>query len=193
MKTNRKRPFFAFYSMALCHDVTDDLQEPVPFGPQGCYQTYTEMIEAMDVRVGRIVNALERLGMRERTVILFTGDNGTSKSYIHSAQDGQMIRRPVYSKIDGQSVRGGKGELTNAGTNVPLIASCQGTIARGQVIDDLVDFSDFLPTLADLAEAKLPAGFRTDGESFASRIRGESASPRQWAFSEHCGKIWVRT
>ncbi|MFQ5733429.1 MAG: sulfatase-like hydrolase/transferase, partial [Planctomycetaceae bacterium] len=146
MKHNRKRPFFAYYSMALCHDVTDDLKKPVPFGPKGRYDNYAEMIAQMDKHVGRLVKAIDDLGLRENTVILFTGDNGTPKSYIHTAKNGKYIRKPVFSKIHGKMLRGGKGDLTDAGTNVPLIANWKGTVKPGRVANDLVDFSDWLPT-----------------------------------------------
>ena len=57
----------------------------------------------------------------------------------------------------------------------------------------MVDMSDYLPTFADLAGAKLPEGVDLDGVSFASRIRGDGAAPRKWVFAEHRGKSFVRT
>jgi len=193
MRRQGERPFVAYYSMALCHDVTDDLDEPVPLGPQGRYDTYQEMAEAMDSRVGRLVDALDRLGLRQSTLVIFTTDNGTPKSYIHTAVDGRFIRKPVFSQFQGKRVQGGKGELTNAGTNVPLIVNWPAEIPGGQVADDLVDFSDFLPTLAELAGADLPARVQIDGQSFCSRLRGSTTPIRQWAFSEHGGRRWVRS
>ena len=194
MKKNRDRPFFAFYSMALCHDVTDDLDEPVPFGPNGRYQTYAEMVESMDAHVGRIVEAVDRLGLRQKTLILFTGDNGTPKSYIHTAEKGRLMRRPVFVQLGDETVRGGKGELTDLGTNVPLIASWKGTIQPAQVVDDLVDFSDFFATFADLAKAPLPEDVAIDGKSFAQRLVTNRAAQRQWAFSERGNnRFFVRT
>ncbi|MCA9146153.1 MAG: sulfatase-like hydrolase/transferase [Planctomycetaceae bacterium] len=199
IERNQRKPFFAYYPMALCHDVTDDLKDPVPFGPHGHYDTYKEMAEAMDVRVGRLIDALERLGLRENTLILFTTDNGTPVSYIHSAEPNPdpkgkdtYIRIPVVSKRNGKDVPGGKGSLTNGGTNVPLIANWPGKIKASQVADDLVDFSDFLPTLAEFAKAYLPAGVKLDGTSFASRLVDGQPSPQTWAFAEHGKKYWVR-
>lgn len=194
IKRNRDKPFVAYYSMALCHNVTDDLKEPVPFGPKGRYMTYAEMVESADHQVGKLVAALDRLKLREKTLILFTGDNGTSKSYIHTAIDGKLISKPVFSKVNGKEVQGGKGELTDGGTRVPLIANWRGTIEAGQVVDDLVDFTDFLPTFAELGGAALPEGARLDGYSFASRLRGEAAAPRRIAYCERgAGRYWVRT
>ena len=77
MRRNKETPFFAYYPMALCHDVTDDLKDPVPFGPDGHYDSFKTMIEAMDVRVGRLIDSLDELGLRENTVVLFTTDNGS--------------------------------------------------------------------------------------------------------------------
>jgi arylsulfatase A-like enzyme len=191
MTRHRDRPFFAFYSMALCHNVTDDLKQPVPFGPNGRYMTYAEMVESADTQVGKLIAALDRLKLRQRTVILFTGDNGTSKSYIHSAVDGKLISKPVSSTLNGVDVRGGKGELTDAGTRVPLIANWPGTIKPGQVVDDLVDLSDFLPTLAELGHATLPEGVKLDGRSFAARLLGKQAQPRDWVYAQQGGKYWV--
>ena len=194
MKANRKRPFFAYYSMALCHDVTDDLKEPVPFGPKGHYDTYADMIAQMDKHVGRLVKAIDDLGLRENTLILFTGDNGTSKSYIHTAKNGKYIRKPVFSKRNGSMIRGGKGDLTNGGTNVPLIANWKGVIKPGRVADDLVDFSDWLPTCITLAGASLPDGFKTDGHNFVPALLDKKRAARRWAYSERGNKRWwVRT
>jgi arylsulfatase A-like enzyme len=151
------------------------------------------MVEAADQRVGRLVAALDRLGLREKTLILFTGDNGTPRSYIATAVDGKLVRKSFTSKMGDLEVRGGKGSLTNAGTNVPLIANWKGTIPPGQVVDDLVDFSDFLPTFAELAGADLPEGVDIDGVSFAPRLCGREGKGRAWAFAEHRGKCWVRT
>ncbi|MEK6239189.1 MAG: sulfatase-like hydrolase/transferase, partial [Planctomycetales bacterium] len=191
MRKNKDRPFFAYYPMALCHDVTDDLKEPVPRGPKGRYDNFKEMVEKTDERVGRLVKAVDELGIRKHTLILFTGDNGTPKSYIHSAVDGKLIRKKIVSKMGDQTVLGGKGQLTNAGTNVPLIANWPGTIKGKQVVNDLVDFSDFLPTFAELAKASVPEGI--DGRSFACRLKSGKPSPRTWAFAEGRGKRFVRT
>lgn len=89
-------------------------------------------------------------------------------------------------------VPGGKGNLTDDGTNVPLICGWPGRIQPGQVVDDLFDFSDFLPTFAELAHATSdePA---IDGVSFARRLTDNRPGPRKWAFAQHQGKHWVRT
>ena len=193
MERHRPGPFFAFYSMALCHDVTDDLDEPVPFGPRGRYDSYREMVEAMDQRVGRLVGALDRLGLREKTLIFFTTDNGTPKRSIITAQNGKLVREPVSSRMGARIIPGGKGDLTDAGTRVPTIANWKGTLPPGRSTGALMDFSDLLPTLAELGGAEIPPGETLDGTSFAPLLRGEPGEGRDWVFAEHRGRSWVRT
>lgn len=159
--------------------------------PRGGTLTYAEMVESTDAQVGKLIAALDRLQLRKKTVILFTSDNGTSKSYIHSAVDGKLINKPVSSKVNGVDIRGGKGKLTDAGTRVPLIANWPGTIKPGQVVDDLVDLSDLLPTLAELGRAPLPKGVKLDGRSFAARLQGKPAQPRDWVYAQQGRKYWV--
>jgi arylsulfatase A len=176
MKANRDRPFLAYYSMALAHEVTDDLNPPVPHGPFDRYDNYAEMVAEMDRGIGRVVAALDALKLREKTLILFLADNGTPPEIIIRAEGSDLIKTPVVSRRNGLDVPGGKKQLNDAGTNVPMIANWPGTIQPGQTIDDLVDFSDILPTFLDLAGAPLPADLEIDGVSFANRLRGQGPS-----------------
>ena len=193
IKRNRERPFLAYFPMALCHDVTDDLDAPVAHGPLDRYDSYAEMVAEMDRSVGRIVAALSALKLREKTLILFVGDNGTPRRMILRAENDQLVRVPVVSRQNGQDVPGGKGTLKDTGTRVPLLANWPDTIHGDQVIDDLVDVSDFWPTLLELSGAPQPAGENIDGISFASRLTEAMASSRAWAYSEGKDKRWVRT
>jgi arylsulfatase A len=191
---NKERPFFAYYSMALCHDVTDDIGKPVPHGPDGRWLSYEEMARDMDHQVGRLVGALDRMELRDNTLILFTTDNGTAASSYLRYENGKFERPPVFSKMAGQRIQGGKGQLTDWGTRVPLIATWPGHVPAATATDDLVDFSDFLPTLAELAQTPLAKGSTINGHSFAGSLLGNEPTPRKWAYSEGRGKRqYVRT
>ena len=191
IKRQKDGPFFAYYPMALAHDVTDDIGSPPPLGPQGHYDSYKVMVENMDQRVGRVIDALDEAGIREKTIVVFTADNGTPKSYYFTAQGQEMIKQPIEFLWDGQKTQGGKGELTDAGTRVALIANWPGVLTGGQVVDDIVDFSDWLPTLVELAGGTAPVGI--DGQSFAALLRGEGRAKRKYAFAEHNGNRTIRT
>jgi len=184
MKKHRDGPFLAYYSMALAHDVTDDIGKPVPYAPSGTWLSYKEMAEDMDRQIGKLLAALDRLKLRDDTLVLYTTDNGTaSASYLKVGPDGKFVRPKNFSYFNGRMVQGGKGKMNDLGTRVPMIASWPGVIEPGQVVDDLVDFSDVLPTFAELGGGKLP-DIPLNGFSFAKRLLGEGVSPRRWAYSE---------
>ncbi len=190
---NKDKSFLAYYPMAVAHEISNDMPTPPPTGPDGRYQSYKVLVEYMDLLVGRIIDTLDRLGIRENTLILFTTDNGTPKKFITQVEDGEYISEPVFSMMGDKRVSGGKGELTDAGTHVPLIANWPGVSPAGTICDDLIDFSDFLPTLAEFTGADLPTNVIIDGKSFASQIRGENGYPREWVFNQFEGNAWVRT
>ena len=190
------KPFFAYYPMALCHDVTDDLKgKHVAFYKDGRWMTYAEMMASMDEMVGRLIAALERMGVRDSTLVLFTTDNGTAgSSYLTVNEKGKMTRAKNVSIRYGKKVPGGKGKLDDTGTRVPLIANWPGRIEAGQVVDDMVDLTDYLPTLAEVAGLKND-GVPRDGISFAPVLLGNADRRRQrpWIFIEHRGKRCVRS
>lgn len=193
--SREQKPFFAFYSMALAHDVTDDIPVQVPYMPgKDRWMNYGEMIESMDAMIGKLVKRIDELGLRNDTLILFTGDNGTAqRSKLRHIEGRKYEYEQVYSIRNGQRVPGGKGTLLDIGTNVPLIASWPKRISAGSRGHELVDFSDWLPTLADLAGAKVESP--VDGVSFATTLlHARRHEARSYAFAEHRGgKAWVRT
>ena len=184
MRENRENPFLAYYPMALCHDVTDDLREPVPHGFFDRYDNFAEMVGEMDRIVGRLVAALNILGLREKTLIIFIGDNGTPQEMIVRADDHILVKEPIVSIQNGKFVPGGKSTLLDGGTRVPMLVNWQGVIQPGQIVDDLVDFSDFYPTFLDLAGIPIPGDQNLDGSSFADRILKAHATDRKWVYAE---------
>lgn len=190
----QNEPFFAYYSMALAHDVTDDIPDQVPYVPgKDRWMNYGEMIASMDDMVGRVVAKVDELGIRNNTVILFTGDNGTAaRSKLRHISGRRYEYESVYSIRRGEKIPGGKGSLKDTGTNVPLIANWPNHIPAGTTSDAIVDFSDWLPTVAEIAGATHRENL--DGISFATQLSDpDSQSQRTFAFAEsRNGKAWVR-
>ena len=156
IERHRDVPFLVYYPMALTHTPW----EPTPALDGSGERTEGGLkhnVEAMDRVVGRIVDALDRMGLREETLVIFTGDNGTEGN--------------------------GKATPTAQGARVPFIASWPGTVPAGVVSDELVDLSDVLPTLADFAGAPLPQDRAIDGISLAPTLHGENVTHRDWIFS----------
>ena len=111
-------PFFAYYPMILPHNPF----KPTPVSPEWEQGRHTreprffgEMVEYIDLMVGQIVQRLNDLGVREHTLIIFTGDNGTNTAIVSRMKDGREIR-------------GGKGYHSDAGTRVPLIVNWTGNL-----------------------------------------------------------------
>jgi arylsulfatase A len=184
IERNQDRPFLGYYPMILPHDPfrpTPDSENPKS---KDGTQNFRDMVAYVDKMVGKIVSKLDELGLRENTLVLFTCDNGTSGA--------------IKSELNGTIVQGGKRKMTDAGTHVPLIANWPKTIPEKQVIEELVDFSDFLPTLLDAAQSPLPTNLPLDGQSFLPQISGKQANPRKWV---HCyyrrgnekAQQWTRT
>jgi arylsulfatase A len=194
MRKNKDRPFLAYYPMTLCHDVSDDLAQPPPYGPQGRYESVAEMVAELDRVVAKMYSAVETLGLSQKTLFLFTSDNGTNPRSIIRYDGNEYITYDVQSEIHGKTVRGGKKELTDWGTRVPTLALWPGRIPEGSVCDDLIDFTDFLPTINELAGISRPS-FNISGYSFAARLTGKSPEPRKWVYSEgRDGELyWVKT
>ena len=166
MTRNRQRDFFVYYPMILVHNPFLPTPDSASRKGKDKQRNFEEMVAYMDDIVGRIVDATEQLGIAEKTLILVTGDNGTNKA--------------ITSRLGDRIIRGGKGTTTDAGTRVALVAYQPGVVPSGTVNRDLIDFSDFFPTLADLSGATVPAG--RDGISFAPQLHGQAGDPREWMF-----------
>lgn len=166
MEDQRDVPFFVYYPMIMVH--SPFLSCPVSESRAGGkrQQNFEDMVQHMDHLVGRIVDQTEQLGIADNTLIIFTGDNGT--------------HRTITSHLNGRTIKGGKGQTTDAGTRVALVASQPGTVPQGRVCDDLIDFSDFMATFQELAGVE-PAG-NQDGTSFAPQLHGKPGTPREWMF-----------
>ncbi len=192
IRKNKDKSFIAYYSMTLAHEISNDLETPPPPAPDGMYHSYKELVELADKYVGKIVSAIDEMGLRENTLIIFVGDNGTPYHFITKVEDGKYLREPVYSSIGDSLVRGGKSFMTDAGTHVPLIANWKGVTKPGSVNNSLIDFSDFLPTFVELANATLPKDRVIDGHSFFNQIKGIESKSRNWVYVQWEDSSWIR-
>lgn len=173
---HRHEPFHAYYAMS---QMRADFQ-PTPDSAPDSRDYYTDNINYMDKLVGKLVGELERLKLRENTLILFVGDSGTGSVYAGE------------STVRGQRLSGEKGSMLEGGALVPLIVNWPGTTPAGEVNSDLIDSSDLLPTLTEVASAQPPQGVVIDGRSFAPRLRGGTARPRDWIYVQLGTQWYVR-
>lgn len=168
LEKHANEPFFLYYPMVLPHAPhvpTPDSKEWKSEPHKKNDRFFADMVRYMDKNVGKVVDKLDELGLRENTILIFTGDNGTN--------------RRIVSMMNGEEIPGKKGIPVYYGTHVPLIIN-GGMVAGGQVKDNLIDFSDFLPTLCSIAGIDV-AGWSGDGKSFERSLK-KKKDLRSWVY-----------
>ena len=173
MTREREKPFFAYFAMALPHwpvNPTPDSEEWADPSKrlEESDHYFPDMVHYMDKVVGQLADGLAEAGLRKKTLILFYSDNGTDTK--------------VTSQFRGEVIQGGKASPLQTGIRVPLIARWSGKIEPGRICDDLIDASDFLPTLAELGGIEIPGDWPIDGVSFVPSFFGENAKAREASF-----------
>jgi arylsulfatase A-like enzyme len=164
LRTHRDQPMMVYFPMALTHGPLVH----TPHAPDVVekFAKHKAMVRYTDHLVGRLVGALEDLQIRQRTIVVFSTDNGTSGG--------------VRGTIKGVRPSGGKASKFEGGVCEPFIVNGPGLVPAGVETQALVDFSDLLPTFAELGGAALPDAV-LDGKSCAPLILGQADdSPRTW-------------
>lgn len=170
LQRHRNEPFFLYLPMPLTHGPW--LPTPNSFKPgmdrvKSNKANFRANVEYVDTLVGRIVRALDEAGVRDNTILFFTGDNGTGGE--------------------------GKSTATEKGARVPLIVNGPGLVPPRGVTPALADTSDIFPTLMEFAGAKIPPARVLDGRSLAPFLRGERDTTREWIFAYQADRRILRT
>lgn len=146
---------------------------------------YAAMITSLDESVGRVLATLKELGLDEKTLVIFTSDNGGVGGYERLGIVGGSV-------TDNAPLRGGKGMLYEGGIRVPYIFRWPGKIPPGTVCDVPIHSVDLFPTLLELAQAPAPKGHILDGVSYARLLQTGNpadfpARPLFWHFPGYLG------
>ena len=175
---HKDQPFYIHYAISHVH--AEILPTPdTPPGTTDRFKLYQDNVAYMDKLVGKLLAELDRLKLRDNTLIVFAGDNGTAQGY--------ATRCTING---GKALSGKKGEMLECGALVPCLASWAGNVPAGKVTPNLISFADFLPTFAEVAGAMVPPSLVIDGKTFAPQLLGKSeAWPRDWIFVE-LGQHW---
>ncbi len=170
MEKNKNRPFYLNYWMFSVHAPFDAKKALIEkhrsrvnsSDPQRS-PTYAAMVESMDAAVGTLLDALERLGLADKTIIVFTSDNGGN----------------MYNETDGTTptsntpLRGGKATMFEGGTRVPCVVAWPSVTRPGSRSDAMIQSEDYYPTLLAGLGLAPAAGQRFDGTSFLPALKGE--------------------
>lgn len=178
IEKNKEQPFFVYYPMLLVHGPFVTTPDSENRDRKDSQKNFEDMIKYMDKCVGKILDGLRDYGVDDNTVVMFCTDNGTNRVLTYESF--------------GEVVDGKKGVPHDRGTHSPLIVRCPAKIKAGIRCADLIDFSDVLPTLAEIGKAELPE-VELDGRSFWPQCLGEKGNPREWIFQYYWpkGYSWI--
>ena len=178
VRAQQDRPFFLFFAITLPHgnyEIDDQgLYKDKPW--TAVEKNYAAMVTRLDTDVGRLLDLLKELKLDERTLVMLSGDNGSS--FPPESPLGKRFNQA------GNGLRGFKRGLYEGGLRQAALARWPGVVPAGRVSDEPWAFWDFLPTAVELAGAQLPDGFQPDGLSLASYLKGGPAPQRDHFYWE---------
>ncbi len=178
IRTNKDRPFFLYYSITLPHgtfQINDQgLYRDQPWSEQE--KNYAAMVTRLDSDVGRILALLKELKLDEKTLVMLSGDNGSSLP----------PNSPTGKRFDqaANGLRGFKRALYEGGLRQAALARWPGVVPAERVSDEPWAFWDFLPTCAELSGGKIPESTHIDGLSLVSFLKGGPAPKREYFYWE---------
>lgn len=177
MDKHQHEPFMIYYPMVLPHDPfcptpDSDMWATNRFDRDTSY--FRDMVSYTDQLVYAFRRKIEELALEDCTYLIFTGDNGTSRSIVT-----QTVNGPV---------RGGKSLTHEYGIHVPLVVYAPGRVRAGQQSSALIDFTDFFPTLLEAAGTSADENYQLDGISFLPILSGEREQLRDFVY----GYYWHR-
>lgn len=194
---HKTQPFFIALWLYNVHapfegrpEVIESFRENAASARYQRYPVMGSMVKTMDDNVGRLMEALDTLGLADNTIIIFTSDNG-----------GNMYDRPdgVFP-TDNSPLRAGKGNAYEGGVRVPLIVRWPGVVPAGTVSNAVNISYDWLPTFAEMLGAKVPEEHPVDGTILLPALRGEpfergpifSIFPHNVPTTGNVANAWVR-
>jgi len=177
--THKDEPFFLFYAITLPHgafQINDQgIYKDKPWTDQ--QKNYAAMVTRLDADMGNLLDLLVELGIDKNTLVMFSGDNGSS--FDPASEIGRLFDQTMGGKL-----RGFKRSMYEGGLRQAAFAWWPGTVSAGRVSDEPWAFWDYLPTVAELTGAKLSSGFTPDGRSLVSFLKGGPAPQRDYFYWE---------
>ncbi len=170
-------PFLIVHNELLPHWPVVETPEDRRLGRK---PSLVHFIHYMDTLVGRLLDEVEALGLRDNTYVFFMGDNGTwEPDFVNprAAQPGEGLHT---RHTTAGRVNGGKFQLNDGGSHVPLLVWGPPSVPAGSVCDDLVDVVDLFPTFCELTGTKIPAAVPIDGRSLVPQVHGKPGVTRPW-------------
>ena len=185
-----KTPFFLYFASLAPHapyQAPQEYKDLYPAAESKNWQSYAGMISALDEQVGRIVAALDKKGLRENTVIVFSSDNGGATSGLFAqgaksnaerdAEEGG-IEQGEKAPASNAPLSGGKGSLREGGVRVPAFVNWPGHL-QPRIVNEPLDMVDIMPTLLALAGGVGSADHPMDGKDIWPTLAEGAPSPHE--------------
>ncbi len=163
VEKNSENPFFMYMALTAPHTPWLPSEE---FRGKSNAGKYGDFLAMVDWSVGQVLEALERKGLSDNTIVIFTSDNGAHEKAIE--EFGGSGHRP------NVNFRGQKGDLYEGGHHVPLVIKWSGYVPEGVRSSQLVVLTDLMRTVADMVGVAMPEGAGEDSKSFYSVVSGEN-------------------
>lgn len=180
LKANRNKPFLLYLAHTMAHSVID---ATAPFKGKSRGGLYGDVIEELDYHTGRLLDAIDELGLRNNTLVIFTTDNGPWNN----------MQEPLRKKHKGAvawgssgPLREGKGSTWEGGVRVPCIVRWPDHVPAARVSDAIFSTVDFMPTLARLAGCEVPKDRIIDGVDQTALLLGKSQAGARDHFYYFC-------
>ncbi|MEM7539929.1 MAG: arylsulfatase [Chloroflexota bacterium] len=170
--SDNQEPFFLYFPLTSPH--TPIVPNEQFIGKSGA-GLYGDFVCEVDWVVGEVMAALERRGIADNTLLIFTSDNGPES--IEAAAGGTYEHARIYDHYSMGDFRGAKRDTWEGGHRVPFVARWPETIPAGTVCDQLTILADFITTCAELLHVEMPAGEAGDSVSILSLLQGEIDTP----------------
>jgi arylsulfatase A-like enzyme len=175
LSAKRQGPFFLWVAFSVPHHpVQEEDKWLAPYKDtikDPSRRLYAACVAHLDAAVGRIVETLDKRGLLDDTLILFTSDNGGQRDY-QSKTEYEGRHGPYPTLGDNRPLRGWKGELYEGGVRVPAFVSWKGKLGP-RVAERPVSYLDWFPTFVKLAGAEIDAGWKLEGRDVGPLLRGE--------------------
>jgi arylsulfatase A-like enzyme len=176
IEAHQDGPFFVYLAHNTPHIPYDAQRRRIDDNAAAFEPVYAGVIETLDDTVGRLLAKLDALKLSDKTIVVFTSDNGGL--HVPEGSHRRVTHNTPY--------RAGKGFVYQGGLRIPLIVRWPGHVGAGKIVDDPVINTDWVPTLLELIARPVPAGL--DGESFAALLIGHGPAPQRkffWHFPHY--------
>jgi arylsulfatase A len=179
VRRHKNGPFFLFYAVTLPHGrfEIDDQGQYADKDWTPLQKNYAAMVTRLDSDVGRLLDLLKELGIDQKTIVFFAGDNGSS--FNPNSEIGRLFDQTMGGKL-----RGFKRGMYEGALRQAALVRWPGQVPAGRVSDQPWAFWDFLPTAAELTGAALPDSLKTDGLSLVSFLKGGDGPERDYFYWE---------